>query len=63
MLKHKVAKHVGIPVSIGVAPTKALCKVANYIAKKHTKTGVFLLEDKKLIERALKWFPVKNCGA
>lgn len=60
MLKHKVAKHVGIPVSIGVASTKVLCKVANYIAKKHTKKGVFVLEDKKLIERALKWFPVKE---
>lgn len=60
MLKQKVAKHVGIPVSIGVAPTKALCKVANHIAKKHTKTGIFLLEDKKLIERALKWFPVEE---
>ena len=60
MLKQKVAKHVGIPVSIGVAPTKALCKVANHIAKKHTKTGVFVLEDKKLIERAFKWFPVED---
>lgn len=60
MLKQKVAQHVGIPISIGVAPTKALCKVANHIAKKHTKKGVFLLEDEKLIERALKWFPVEE---
>jgi DNA polymerase V len=60
MIKQKVAKYVGIPVSIGVAPTKALCKVANHIAKKHTKTGVFLLNDEKLIERALKWFPVEE---
>lgn len=60
MLKHKVDKYVGIPVSIGIAPTKALCKVASHIAKKHTKTGVFLLDDEKLIERALKWFPVEE---
>lgn len=59
-IKEKVAKNVGIPVSIGVAPTKALCKIASYIAKKHTKSGVFLLKDEKLIERALKWFPVEE---
>ena len=60
MIKQKVAKYVGIPVSIGVAPTKALCKVANHIAKKYIKTGVFLLDDEKLIERALKWFSVEE---
>ena len=57
-LKKKVQQHVGIPISIGIAPTKTLCKVAGLIAKKHTKTGVFVLQDKALIERALKWLPV-----
>jgi DNA polymerase V len=59
-LRKKVLQHTGIPVSIGIAPTKTLCKVAGLIAKKHTKTGVFLLNDKKLIERALKWLPVED---
>ena len=33
-LKKKVQQHVGIPISIGIAPTKTLCKVAGLIAKK-----------------------------
>jgi len=57
-LKQKVQQHIGIPISIGIAPTKTLCKVAGLIAKKHTKTGVFVLKDKAIIERALKWLPV-----
>jgi DNA polymerase V len=59
-LKQKVQQHVGIPISIGIAPTKTLCKVAGLIAKKHTKTGVFVLQDKAIIERALKWLPVED---
>ena len=37
ILKKKVFQHVGIPVSVGVASTKTLCKIANHIAKKYTK--------------------------
>ena len=59
-LKKKVQQHVGIPISIGIAPTKTLCKVAGLIAKKHTKSGVFVLKDKAIIERALKWLPVEE---
>lgn len=59
-LKQKVQQHIGIPISIGIAPTKTLCKVAGLIAKKHTKTGVFVLQDKAIIERALKWLPVEE---
>ena len=40
-LRTKVGKWTGIPVSIGMAPTKTLAKVANKIAKKHTQNGVF----------------------
>ena len=59
-LKKKVQQHVGIPISIGIAPTKTLCKVAGLIAKKYTKSGVFVLKDKAIIERALKWLPVEE---
>ena len=59
-LKKKVQQNVGIPISIGIAPTKTLCKVAGLIAKKHTKSGVFVLKDKAIIERALKWLPVEE---
>lgn len=59
-LKKKVLQHTGIPISIGIASTKTLCKVAGLIAKKYTKSGVFILKDKAIIERALKWLPVEE---
>ena len=33
-IKNTVLKWTGIPISIGLAPTKVLAKVANRIAKK-----------------------------
>ena len=59
-LKKKVQKWTGIPVSIGVAKTKTLAKVANHIAKKYTKAGVFIFEDEDLVKRALNVFPVED---
>ena len=41
-IREKVKKWTGIPVSVGIAQTKVLAKVAAHIAKKHTKVGVFL---------------------
>jgi len=40
-MKSVVKKCTGIPVSIGLGPTKTLAKVANHIAKKKTNNGVF----------------------
>lgn len=39
MLIRKVKQHTGIPISIGIAPTKTLAKVANKIAKKNPALG------------------------
>ena len=40
-----ILQQVGIPVSVGIAPTKTLCKLATHWAKKHPKTGgAFYLE-------------------
>ena len=38
-IQKTVHRHTGIPVSIGIAPTKTLAKMANRIAKKAPKTG------------------------
>jgi len=61
-IKNTIEKFVGIPVSIGVAPTKSLSKVANKIAKKYAKEtrGVYVIstEDKRV--KALKWTKVEN---
>jgi len=40
-LQRKVKQYTGIPVSIGIGPTKTLAKLANYVAKKQLKTSVF----------------------
>ena len=40
-MKLAVKKCTGIPISIGIGPTKTLAKVANHIAKKKTNNGVF----------------------
>ena len=44
-IRSKVLKCTGVPVSIGIAKTKTLCKVANHIAKNKTKNGIFLIND------------------
>lgn len=39
MLREKILQWVGIPVSIGIAPTKTLAKLANEYAKKNKEYG------------------------
>lgn len=53
-LHRSVRQWTGIPVSIGVAPTKTLAKAANRLAKKSPRTGGVLdLTDLRWRERAL----------
>ncbi|UMB54021.1 Y-family DNA polymerase [Lutibacter sp. A64] len=61
-IKKTVEKWVGIPVSIGVAPTKSLSKVANKIAKKFTDRtkGVYVIASEEQRIKALKWTKVEN---
>ncbi|KIC94700.1 Y-family DNA polymerase [Flavihumibacter solisilvae] len=55
-LKERVEQWTGIKVSVGAAPTKVLCKVANRLAKKHKEaTGCSLvLRDEADIRQALE---------
>ncbi|HZH65114.1 MAG TPA: Y-family DNA polymerase [Flavisolibacter sp.] len=59
-LRQTVEKWTGVAVSVGVAPTKTLAKLANYIAKKNkVKTeGVAILETNEKIIKALTMTPV-----
>jgi len=61
-IKNTIEKHVGIPVSIGVAQTKSLAKVANKIAKKYTvqTNGVYMISSDDQRIKALKWTKVEN---
>jgi len=58
----KVKKWTGLPISVGIAPTKALAKVANRIAKKFPEQtfGVYLIDTHEKIEKALKWLPIED---
>lgn len=55
-----IKQWTGIPVSIGIAPTKTLAKIANRIAKKNTVEGVFNLCDSVIRENILSEFPVED---
>lgn len=47
-LKARVEKDVGIPVSIGIAPTKTLAKLANRVAKTAARhKGAFAISDRE----------------
>ena len=59
-IKNKVQKWTGIPICIGVAKTKTLAKVANHIAKKYTKSGVFILDNEDLVIRTLNFLKVED---
>ena len=59
-IREKVLKWTNLPVSIGVAATKSLSKVANQIAKKSSVDGIYILEGDKDITKALKQFPVAD---
>jgi len=42
-IRERIYQWTGIPVSIGIGPTKTLAKLANKIAKKNSSKGVYIL--------------------
>lgn len=61
-IHQRVLKGTGIPISIGVAPTKSLAKVANKIAKKfaeHTQ-NVYVMDTQEKIQKALQWIDIEE---
>jgi DNA polymerase V len=61
-MKNRVQKWVGIPVCIGFAPTKALAKVANKIAKKfqYRTSGVYVIDSDEKRVKALRWTKIED---
>lgn len=58
-IRQRVLRWTGIPVSVGIAPTKTLAKVANHIAKKdESQNGVYLLEEP--LDQTLNSFPLDD---
>lgn len=58
----KVKQWTGIPICIGVAPTKSLAKVANRIAKKYPNEtgGVYIIDSEEKRIKALKWLKIED---
>lgn len=56
-IREVILQNIGIPVSIGLAPTKTLAKVATSIAKKNS--GVYDLRSEKVRDVILQHFPVQ----
>ncbi len=61
-IKRRILKWTGIPTCVGIAPTKALSKVANKIARKFPKqtNGVFVIDSDQKRIKALKWMKIKD---
>ncbi len=58
-IRSTIRKNMGIPVSIGIAPTKTLAKMANRYAKKnHSQAAVFWAANTSLTEEMLSATPV-----
>ncbi|RLD43465.1 MAG: SOS mutagenesis and repair protein UmuC [Bacteroidetes bacterium] len=61
-IRKTVLKSTGLPTGVGIAPTKALAKVANKIAKKYpekTQSSYVIDTDEKRI-KALKWTKIED---
>ena len=61
-MRKQVRRWTGIPVSVGMGPSKALAKIANKIAKKYdTKTGgVYCIDTEDNRVKALKWTAIDD---
>ncbi len=61
-IQQRILKWTGIPTSVGIAPTKALSKVANKIARKFPKetNNVFLISTDEQRIKALKWTKIES---
>lgn len=58
VIRNQILKEIGISVSIGIAPTKTLCKIAGDYAKKNNK--IYFLNDEQQIIRRLQNLEVIN---
>ena len=62
LMKNRILKWTGIPTCAGIAPTKALSKVANKIARKYPDqtNGVYVIDTEVKRINALKWTKIKD---
>jgi DNA polymerase V len=61
-IRLRILKWTGIPTCVGIAPTKALSKVANKIARKFPEktNGVYVIDSEEKRLKALQWINLKD---
>lgn len=61
-MRSRILKWTGIPTCVGVAPTKALTKVANKIARSNLKQskGICIIDSEEKRIKALKWTKINK---
>lgn len=60
-ISHTVKRYTGIPVSLGIAPTKTLAKIASKLCKQYPKLdGCCYMYRSEDIEKVLRKFPVED---
>lgn len=61
-IKQEILKGVGVPTCVGLAPTKALAKIANRIAKKFPKqlNGIYSIDSEEKRIKALKCIAIED---
>lgn len=60
-IRSTILKHVGMPVGVGIAPTKTLAKLASHIAKKSVKCdGVCVIQDIDRWQAVFKKISIKQ---
>ena len=56
-----IEKSTGIPISIGIGPTKTLAKLANKVAKQYPcYKGVFYIDNDKKRQKILQYMPIED---
>jgi DNA polymerase V len=61
-MRNRIVKWLSIPVCVGFAPSKALSKVANKIARKFPEKtgGVYVIDSDEKRIKALKWTKIED---
>lgn len=60
-IRNRILQWTGIPTCVGIAPTKALSKVANKIARIGKKyQGVCVIDSEEKRIKALQWLPIEK---
>ena len=61
-IKDTIFQYTGLPVGVGIAPTKVLAKLANKISKKRVSEnkGVFVIDSEEKRIEALQWADINT---